>query len=175
MNTNVMEQLSGRYDGLRTSVLTYYQACAPREQKLLIVTSVLLPLVIVVFGLILPTYDRITELEHEVAIAKQQFSEARAIAEKLQKNPGAVAPRGDTLVIVERVSRELQIRKFITHMKPVASLGGKKSLMIQMKGLPYSGAIRFLSRIGGVGISLEQLKLRSTDRSGIVDVELKLK
>lgn len=168
------EKISRKYNGLVESILAYYQGCAPREQKLLLITSVVLPFVIVVFGLMLPIYDRIAELEHEVSIAQQQFSEAESIAEKLQRNPSTAAPRGDILVIVEKSLRELKIRKFITRMKPIASLSGKKSLTVQMKGIPYSSVIRLLNRMDSVGINLVQLKFHSTAKSGVVNIELKL-
>ncbi len=174
MNKITVEQLSRRYDDLKDRILTYYQHCAPREQKLLTFTLAVLPLVVVIFGLIMPVHDRIAELEQEEVVAQQQLFEAEGLALRLQESLGSKGDRGDVLMTVEQASRELKIRQYITHMKPTASLSGKKSLMIQMKDLPYSGLIRFLDRMGQAGVALEKLKLGSTGKPGIVEVEMKL-
>lgn len=170
-----LSRLRERLDGIKAGLLPRYQRLQPREQRLLQAAALLVPVLVVVFGLILPVHDRIKRLHSDVGALAAQASEANALADQLRlhgrRTPGAANPMSG----VEQAAQQTKVHSFITRIKPDLSLGdNKQRLIVNLKAAPYAGVVRFLGRLQASGMAIAQAKLYAIDQPGLVDAELTL-
>jgi len=155
-------------------LLSRYQQLDTREQHLVLVAAVLLPLMLIVFGLLLPLQDRQLALRAELAQVQAQAAEATALAQYLSQHAGERKRGGaaseNLLSVVDRIARQTHIRSFMTRIKPNNSPDGHEQLMLRMKDAPFDAALRFIHALVSHHLGLEMLKLQKGNTSGHVHI-----
>jgi len=159
---------------IETELLPRYQQLESREQHLVLIAAVLLPLMLIVFGWLLPLQDRQKALRAELAQVQAQAAEAEDLAQYLKlhaaekKGTGAVSE--NLLSMVDRLARQTQVRSFMTRIKPSQSPDGHERLMLSMKEAPYDATLRFIHALAMHHLGLKTLKLQMGKTPGHVHV-----
>jgi len=162
------------HDGVsrwREHVLPRYQSLQPSEQRLLLLAAVGLPVMLLIFGLILPLKEHVSRLQQDVVVLQQQAAEATRLARLLrQHGPNGAHPAG-VMAVVETQAKKHGLRSRMTRIRPVP--GGKgQRLMLQMKDAPYAGVIAFARDLNEAGVALESMKIQQGSASGLVHVSM---
>jgi general secretion pathway protein M len=153
--------------------LLRYRGLQLREQRLILAAAVLLPVMILVFGIALPLQDRQKALQAELVTMQQQAADTEQLAERLvamdtkQQNGGK--PK-NLMTTVERLARQGKVRKYMTRIRPQASTGGQK-LMLQLKNIPYKTAIGFVDAIAREYLGLSSIKIQAGKSAGLVHLQ----
>jgi len=159
---------------IETELLPRYQQLESREQRLVLIAAVLLPLMLIVFGWLLPLQDRQKTLRAELVQVQAQAAEAEEMARYLQlhaaEKKGAGAVSENLLSMVDRMARQTQVRSFMTRIKPSQSPGGHERLMVSMKDAPYDATLRFIHALATRHLGLKMLKLQMGKVPGHVHV-----
>lgn len=171
-----MTQISARVTALwRQHVLPRYRQLQQREQRLLLGTGMVLPLLVLVFGLWLPLRDEADAMHAAMPDLQAQLAEANMLAGKVTAGGSAggakTAAQGDLLTRVDTVARSSNIRQFITRIKPQPGLSGQ-SVLVQLRKLPYADAVRFLAGMAGQGVNCERARLSDVEANGLVDMDI---
>ena len=152
-----------------------YRGLQLREQRLILVAAVLLPLMILVFGIALPLQDRQKALQAELSFLQHQVAEAEQLAERLmaadtkQQNGGKPA---NLMTAVERLARQGKVREYMTRIRPQASTDSQsQSLMLQLKNVPYKTAIGFVDAIAREHLGLSSIKIQAGKSTGLVHLQ----
>ena len=156
---------------LEAQLLPYYQQLQPREQRLLLAAAVVLPLLLLIFGIMLPLHDRHQALQTQLAQAQQQAAEAMALANMLQSQGGqqAQVADGNLLTQVESLARATQVRSYMTRIKPQAMPNSdSERLMLQMKDVPYAALLRFMHQLAAAHAGFDNVQIRRAEHSGVV-------
>jgi len=159
---------------IETEILPRYQQLESREQRIVLIAAVVLPLMLIVFGWLLPLQDRQQALHAELAQVQARAAEAEELARYLQlhaaeqKRGGAASE--NLLSLVERMARQTQVRSFMTRIKPSQSPGGHEQLMVSMKNAPYDATLRFIHALASRHLGLKTLKLQAADAPGHIHV-----
>lgn len=156
-------------------LLPRYQQLEEREQRVVLTAVLLLPLMIIVFGLILPLQEKQDALRSEVAALQIQAAEAERLALYLTEHAAELNASGGAseslLSTVERLARQTKVREFMTRIKPQPSLNsGEKQLMVSIKDAPYDAILRFIHALASHNIGLNSLKFQATDSPGRIHV-----
>ncbi len=158
--------------------LPRYQQLDRREQRLLLGAAVLLPILIVVFGLILPMQDSQQALRADLSRVEKQAVEAEQLAHYLIKHPAHkqnAANSGHLLTTVEQLARKTGVRQYMTRLKPQNSPdGASQRLMIRMKDVPYDATLRWVDALAKAHAGLKSLKIQATDKPGYIHVRAML-
>ncbi|OIO69518.1 MAG: hypothetical protein AUJ58_05615 [Zetaproteobacteria bacterium CG1_02_55_237] len=155
----------------RQHVLPWYQHLQQREQRLVLGTSVILPLLIVVFGMWLPLRDEAMQISSTMPELQAQLLEAQLLADKVAKGGVKSAAQGDLLTVVDTAARGSNIRQFITRIKPQLGVSGQ-SVLVQLRKAPYADTVRFFTQMANQGVSTERAKLSDVEANGLVDVDI---
>jgi len=167
----VMKQFSFSFihDVWQRHALPYYQQLAEREQRLVAWAAVLVPLMVLIFGMMLPLNDALQNKEKLLAGLQQQAQEAEQLAQQILKQ-GVKKPRGSIMTVVDQQARAQKVRPFITSLRP--QLGGDKPrLWIQMHEAPYQESVKFYQALATQGIHIVQIKWQKTSKLGVVNVQ----
>jgi len=159
---------------IEAQLLPRYQQLDGREQRIVFVAAVILPLMLIVFGVLLPLQDRQEILRTELAQVQAQVAEAEGLAVYLNKHAaeqkGAGAGSGNLLSLVERMARQTQVRSYMTRIKPNNSPDGHEQLMVRMRDAPYDATLRFIHALASRHLGLNSLKLQAADAPGHLHV-----
>ncbi|MDQ6991746.1 MAG: type II secretion system protein GspM [Mariprofundaceae bacterium] len=157
------------HDVWQRHVLSYYQQLAQREQGLVLFASVIVPLMVLIFGMILPLNDELHRKATLLSDLQKQAQEAEQLAHQILQQ-GVKKPRGSMMTVVDQEARTQKVRPFITSLRP--QLGGDKArLWIQMKQAPYTDTVKFYQALASQGIHIVQIKWQKTPKLGIVNVQ----
>lgn len=152
-----------------------YRELAVREQRILLAAAILLPVILVIFGLWLPLQDRHAELQHQLIKAQQQADEALALARVLQASVGKAGdrkqPSGSLLSRVDALISELQLRQAVKQLRPQASMDGKQRIRVSFNPILWEKAAEFLKVVEERGMHPEQMKLER-EKSGYVTLQV---
>ncbi len=155
-------------------LLPRYQQLERREQKILLTAAIMLPLIIIVFGFILPLQDRQIALQKELSLAQNQAAKADSLANYLTAHAAELKSNnssGSLLTIVDQLARQTQVRSFMTRIKPqVSPGGGAQRLMLSMKGVPYDAMLRFVHALAQRDLHLKQMTFKASKTAGHVHV-----
>ena len=147
-----------------------YEVLAEREQRLLLFAAIVLPLMLLIFGLVLPVQDALHAKQHALAQMQTQAEEAEQLANRVQQQGSQVRVSGSIMTIVDQVARAQKVRSFISSMRP--QLGGDHpQLWIRMQKVPYDQALGFYRALNAQGIQIVQIKWQRTQHDGIVQVQ----
>jgi len=149
----------------------YYQSLMEREQRILLFASVVLPVILFVFVIILPLNDAQNSKKIALQTLQKKVAEAEVLAVRLQ-NKGAVQARKEsTMSMVDKTARKTQVRKFMTRLRPQIGDHGRQRLLIQMRNTPYDKTVMFLDSLSKRGLSLIQVKLQQAEKQGFIHVQ----
>lgn len=165
-----LAMLSGRW---REQVLPWYQRLQTREQRLLLGSAIVLPLLLLVFGLWLPLRDKATAIEAAMPALQAELAEAQQLAARVQKGEGKPAAQGDLLTRVDAAARASNVRQFITRIKPQPMATGQVAL-VQLRKAPYADTVRFFGQLAGQGVATDQARISDVQANGLVDVDITL-
>ena len=178
MREKLMTLLSPLQQRIETEWLPRYQQLDRREQRLLLGAAVLLPILMVVFGLILPMQDRQQALRHDLSTVAKQAAEAEQLSQYLIRHPahqGSAATSDHLLITVEQLARKTGVRQYMTRLKPQNSPDGtSQRLMIRMKDAPYDATLRWVHALAGAHAGLTSLKIQATDKPGYIQLRAML-
>jgi len=153
-----------------------YQQLESREQTIVMAAAIILPLLIMVFGWMLPLNDSQKALHKELILAQTQAIEADQLATYLlahAADPTSNSGTSNLLTSVEQLARQQHIRQFISRIKPQRSLkNNKQSLMLRLKNVPYDHILRFIHALAEKGLNLKTLKLQTSKTPGIVQAHI---
>jgi len=154
-----------------------YRDLQPREQWVLKFAAVVVPLIVLVFGIILPLQHQHTALLKSVAYSMQQAQEAEALAQQLQQQPAQTAEpqqQGSLLSRVDQLVTGQGVRAFVTQMRPQSAMDGKQRLRLLLKDIPYQQVASLLLASDEAGLQAEQMKVQNSASEGYVQVQLLL-
>ncbi|MDQ6954704.1 MAG: type II secretion system protein GspM [Mariprofundaceae bacterium] len=150
--------------------LPYYQGLADREQRLLIFAAISLPAILLIFAIILPLNDARTNQQLALHALQGKVEEAESLAAQL-KSKGTAPVRASTMSMVDKIARQVQVRKFMTRLRPQMGRDGGQRLLIQMRSAPYKETIVFFNTLSQQGLSLLQVKLQQSKEQAYVHVQ----
>jgi len=155
-------------------LLPRYQQLESREQKLALAAAILLPLIIITFGLMLPLQDRQIALQKELTVVQHKAAKADSLANYLTTHAADLKSNNSSkslLTTVDQLARQTNVRSFMTRIKPQASLNdGPQSLMLSIKSVPYDAMLRFVHALAKRDLSLKHMKFQATKTPGHVHV-----
>ncbi len=151
--------------------LPYYQSLAVREQRILLFAAVVLPIMIFIFGVVLPLCDARQGKLQALSQLTEQAVEAEILAAGLQKN-GPVRSPQNPMAVADSIAKETQISQFVTRMRPQIGGGGGQRLLIQVRSAPYRKVVGFLDRLSKEGLSLQRVKMQRAKVSGTVHLQI---
>jgi len=145
-------------------LLPYYQQLESREQKIVVLAAIVLPLIIFVFGVILPLQDRQITLQKEFSIAQAKAVKADNLASYLIEHASELKFNNSSkslLTIVDQLARQTHVRNFMTRIKPqISPTGESQRLMLTIKAVPYETMLRFVYALAQRNLSLKELKFQ---------------
>jgi len=155
------EKLAPRYDALQES-----------EQRTVKIAVIILPLVLVIFGIVLPILDTNKALQHDVAQLATQVAEANRLADILVSKPASQnnVSNNNILSSVDKLARQTGVRSYMTRLRPQQIMGGGQRLQTQIKSVPYQKLTSFLAALEKSGYNLTQLKIQAAG-TGLVHMQ----
>jgi len=155
------EKLAPRYDALGES-----------EQRTVKIAAVILPLIIFVFGVALPTIDSNKALHHDVAMLSKQVTEANHLADILASKPKQQGNTDNNNILsnVDKLARQAGVRSYMTRLRPQQVMGAGQRLQTQIKNVPYQKLTHFLTTLEKNGYNLTQLKIQAAG-TGLVHMQ----
>jgi len=157
------QQLWQRY------ALSYYQQLAEREQRLVLSAAILVPSMVLIFGILLPLNDDLHAKQKSLLALQDQAQEAESLAASILQQ-GVKKVHGNIMTVVDQQARAQNVRPFITSLRP--QLGGEKPrLWIQMHQAPYLASVYFYQALAKQDIQIVQIKWHETGKLGIVNVQ----
>lgn len=151
--------------------IPYYQSLVEREQRILLFASVILPVMLFVFVIILPLNDAQNSKKVTLQTLQKQVDEAEMLAARLQDKGAVQARKESTMSVVDKTARKTQVRKFMTRLRPQIGDHGKQRLLIQMRNTPYDKTVMFLESLSKKGLSLIQVKFQQAKKQGFIHVQ----
>jgi type II secretory pathway component PulM len=133
-----------------------------REKRILVLGSAFIALLIVIFGWVLPTLDRIKRLDRAIASERERLEEVRrlhgAIQEMSDREARAqeqlkkrVAEAFSIASVVEGMAREVQVMEQVQYLKPeqakVSDQYRESSVSLKMGEITPEQLVDFLYRI----------------------------
>jgi len=160
-------------------LLPRYQQLESSEQKIILFAALVVPFMIIVFGIMLPLQDKQNMLQNELSQRQEQATEAGQLANYINEHGANLTSNNSTeslLIIVERLARQSKVRQFISRIKPQNSPNaGQQQLMLRLKSVPYTASLRFIHALAEHGLGLKSMKLQATKTPGLVNLYAMIK
>lgn len=148
-----------------------YQALEERERTVLLAGMLILPLILLLFGLILPVQDRLQQLQQQVALGAMQAAQAQNLSRVLQARTTGGEQGESLLARVERQAQAGKVRVYMTRIRPEPSFGeGAERLRVSLKDVPYASLLEFVRALAEKGLVLVEIKMQ-TARPGVLNVQ----
>ena len=149
---------------------TWYFALTSRERVLVSVAGVLTAVVVVIFGILLPTMSALEQAESglDEAVQRRGRIEAAVEAASLQKPAAALPAQADIDLVVTQGAAE----KGFDLLKPTNSAPGQVDFRIEQARAP--ALLAWLSELESQGISVSTITMRG-GANGSVTVEAQLR
>lgn len=141
----------------------HYDALGESEQRTVKIAALILPVVIFIFGFVLPANDTNKALHHDIAQLSQQVAEANQLADILGKKPKQQGHVADNNILsnVDKLARQSGVRPFMTRLRPQQIMGAGQRLQTQIKNVPYQKLTRFLTTLEKNGYNITKLKIQA--------------
>ena len=148
----------------------WYFALTSRERVLVSVAGVLTAVVVVIFGILLPTMSALEQAESglDEAVQRRGRIEAAVEAASLQKPAAALPAQADIDLVVTQGAAE----KGFDLLKPTNSAPGQVDFRIEQARAP--ALLAWLSELESQGISVSTITMRG-GTNGSVTVEAQLR
>ncbi|MDQ6977956.1 MAG: type II secretion system protein GspM [Ghiorsea sp.] len=155
------EKLAPRYDTLQES-----------EQRTVKIAAITLPLVLVIFGIVLPILDTNKALQHDVAQLATQVAEANQLANILASKPATQknVSSNNILSSVDKLARQAGVRSYMTRLRPQQIMGAEQRLQTQIKSVPYQKLTDFILTLEKNGYNISKLKIQAAG-TGLVHMQ----
>lgn len=150
-------------------ILSRYEALTSREQKVVLTAALILPVMIVVFGLLLPLHDRHQQLLKQLAAMTSQALEAEELVSVIHRNGGTYS--GDLLSLIEKLARQVGVRGYMTRIRPQPSANGQQ-LLLEFKDVPYQKALVFLHSLAERKQEFSHLRMQAGSADGLVHLRI---
>ena len=149
---------------------TWYFALTSRERVFVSVAGVLTAVVVVIFGILLPTMSALEQAESglDEAVQRRGRIEAAVEAASLQKPAAALPAQADIDLVVTQGAAE----KGFDLLKPTNSAPGQVDFRIEQARAP--ALLAWLSELESQGISVSTITMRG-GTNGSVTVEAQLR
>lgn len=153
--------LQPRYDGL-----------SARERLIVQFAVFVLPVMLLVFGVLLPLHDTKLAMQQELEKTITQANQVKVLAAQVESQGGSQVQdqaSGNALALVEKLARQTKVREFMTHIRPRPALDGKQRLQLQMKAVQYIDVIQFLDALAQHHLNIDSASISAdtqTDESG---------
>lgn len=149
---------------------TWYFALTSRERVLVSVAGVLTAVVVVIFGILLPTMSALEQAKSglDEAVQRRGRIEAAVEAASLQKPAAALPAQADIDLVVTQGAAE----KGFDLLKPTNSAPGQVDFRIEQARAP--ALLAWLSELESQGISVSTITMRG-GTNGSVTVEAQLR
>ncbi len=157
----------GAWERVRDAAIEFYAGREPREQRLLRLAAIVLPLALLVFGVLLPLADEREALRQALVAIEEQAAEAERLAEQV-RHGGHV--EGGLLASVERLARRTGVRDAMTRIRPQPASGGER-LFLELRNAGYRRVLAFVEALGKAGLGLDSLRLTRAEEPGKVHVQ----
>ncbi|MDX8382799.1 MAG: type II secretion system protein GspM [Ghiorsea sp.] len=179
---NIQQTMQHQRDALQQKVLQAwethlapkYHALEEREQYIVRLAAILLPLIIFVFGMLLPAADKNTQLHAEIKAFSSQVAEAEQLAKQLAAQPQNQSKgnpsSNNMLTQVDNLARKTGVRSFMTRLRPQQVMGSKPRLQAQIKNAPYAKVASFLTALANNNLPVSQIKIQAVS-PGLVHVQ----
>jgi len=155
-----------------------YAALQAREQTIIKIAAILLPCMMVWFGVVLPLQDKKDALQTHVATLTAQAVDAERFSALLQQQKAITKPQeavtGSLLSQMDSLASAQGVRQYVTQMRPQSGMDGKQRLRLMMKKIPYAQAVGFLLAMDQQQIVVKKMKLQQDTSSGYVQLQLLL-
>ena len=149
---------------------TWYFALTSRERVLVSVAGILTAVVVVIFGILLPTMSALEQAESglDEAVQRRGRIEAAVEAASLQKPAAALPAQADIDLVVTQGAAE----KGFDLLKPTNSAPGQVDFRIEQARAP--ALLAWLSELESQGISVSTITMRGgTNSSVTVEAQLR--
>jgi len=151
-----------------------YDALQPSEQRIIKVAGVVLPLMLLIFGVFLPVSDKHAVLQEDVQQLASNLQEAKVLAALIAQNPQQTQSKGSDsnqmLTLVDKLARESGVRSFMTRLRPQQIMGQQGRLQAQMKSVPYDKLVVFLAALAKHHLPTSSIKIQAAT-PGVVHVQ----
>lgn len=149
---------------------TWYFALTSRERVLVSVAGILTAVVVVIFGILLPTMSALEQAESglDEAVQRRGRIEAAVEAASLQKPAAALPAQADIDLVVTQGAAE----KGFDLLNPTNSAPGQVDFRIEQARAP--ALLAWLSELESQGISVSTITMRG-GTNGSVTVEAQLR
>ncbi len=138
-----------------------YEALSDAEQRTVRMAALVIPLMLFVFGIVLPVMDKNAALQQEVQSLAQKAQEAKMLADTLiAQSKHKVSANTSILSQVDSIARQTYVRQFMTRLRPQPLANGKQQLQTQIKDAPYKDIASFIVALEQAGLSLRQVKIQ---------------
>ncbi|MFQ5519240.1 MAG: type II secretion system protein GspM [Mariprofundus sp.] len=177
MSANMNDLLGSARTMFEEKVLPQYVQLEERDQRIVLAAVVLIPLLLLIFGIMLPLHDRQLALKGELKTMQSAAVEAERLADYLTKHAAGIKAGGGKsttlLSTVDQLARQAKVRSHMTRIKPqMQGKQGQQRLLVQMKDAPYSATLRFIHALAAKGLGSNSLKLQASKTAGHVHVRL---
>ncbi|MDX8377662.1 MAG: type II secretion system protein GspM [Mariprofundales bacterium] len=172
------EQLSVIFASLRQRWLDYYRNLAVREQRLLQLLLIFIPLFIAVYGIYLPMQEALATARNNAAHLQTEVLEAESLSAIILRDVNsnlAGSNASDALTVVEQAAIKAGVRGHIQRMRPQTTLAGEKVVDIRMKNAPYEGVLRFLDALAKAGLVVNEAEITKQDTPSFTDIRLQVR
>lgn len=160
---------AGVRDRIERDWLARWHGLAERERRVLAAAAVLLPLMLLVFGVLLPLHDAHRRLQADAAAMERMAVEAERLAERiLARGDAATAPRRNLMAMVESLARETGVRAAMSRIRPQPAAGGGQRLLVEFRDAPYAALVRFVDRLARGSADLVEMRVQRASTSGRV-------
>lgn len=155
------------------SLLTWYRARAQREQRALLLGSIIIQLILVIFGLV-NLQVRVTSAEARLAQRQQdlawlQVAVPQLVAEN-QRSGRTGGQKESLLVTADRVARETGI--LLIASEPA----GNGTLRVRAERAPFDSLVLCLGQLAQrYGVRIDNASIDATDADGLVNASLVLR
>jgi len=160
----IMSQLQDKLAELwQKHLAPRYQALNESEQRIVRIAAIIIPVIVFIFGIILPISDNHTRLSSDIKAVTSKVAEANQLADMLATQPKSEGQiKGNLLSAVDGLARQTGVRSFMTRLRPQPLSQGKQQLQSQIKDAPYPSVVAFIAKLEQKGLSLSQLKIQGT-------------
>jgi general secretion pathway protein M len=153
------------------AVAQWFGALAEREQRIVQVAAVLVPVLFVV-GVLLPLDRSVAQAHERLAKKRNDLAWMQGVAPELAASPQPPSAAGESLlVIVDRSARESGLSGSLAGSEPA----GPGGLSLRLQKAPFDTLIAWLARLAQQnGIRVDSATIDSAGAPGLVNAALVL-
>ncbi len=155
------------------SLLTWYRARPQREQRILLIGAIVIPLILIAFGLV-NLQLRVTSAETRLSQRRQDLAWLQVAAPQLvaeNQRSGRVSGEKESLLLTaDRVARETGI--VLIASEPA----GNGTLRVRAERAPFDTLVLCLGQLAQrYGVRIDSASIDATDADGLINATLVLR